>query len=117
MKKAGFASVLVALVLFGFTCGFLIGRNFNHAPLAVSQTTATQPETTAPGNSKVNINTATAEELTLLPGVGKALAERIIEYRTKNGPFRRIDELGNVNGIGSKKLEGLWEYITVGGAI
>lgn len=117
MKKAGFVSVLVALVLCGFTCGFLLGRNFNRTDLTVSSTAATQPAVTSTESKKVNINTATVEELTLLPGIGKSLAQRIVEYRTENGPFRRIEDLGNVSGIGQKKLEGLWEYIAVGGAL
>ena len=117
MKKARLGLLLAALVLCGFTCGILLGRNFNRTPLTVSQSAQTQPTATEPKSKKVNINTATAEELTLLPGIGQALAQKIVEYRSVNGPFRHIEDLGNVSGIGQKKLQGLFEYITVGGGL
>lgn len=60
---------------------------------------------------KVNINKATVEELTKLPGVGESLARRIVEYRNENGKFKTIDDLKNVSGIGDKKFESLKEYI------
>lgn len=60
---------------------------------------------------KVAINTATAEQLESLPGVGPALAQRIIEYRRQHGPFKSVDELLNVKGIGQKKLEALRPYV------
>ena len=60
---------------------------------------------------QVNVNTATAEELTRLPGVGEALAERIIAYRQENGPFRTAEELMNVNGIGEGKFADMKDWI------
>ncbi|MBC7251594.1 MAG: helix-hairpin-helix domain-containing protein [Anaerolineae bacterium] len=62
---------------------------------------------------KVNINTATAEELDTLPGIGPALAQRIIEYRQTNGPFQSIEEIKNVSGIGDKLFEKLKDLITI----
>lgn len=62
---------------------------------------------------KININTATKEELETIPGIGPALAERIIEYRNKNGKFKSIEDLKNVSGIGDKLFESLKENITV----
>lgn len=53
---------------------------------------------------RLNINLATERQLTLLPGVGPALAQRIVEYREASGPFQRIDDLTKVKGIGPKKL-------------
>ena len=53
-------------------------------------------------SSKVNINTATAEELEKLDGIGPAIAKRIVEYRNTNGKFLSIDEVKNVSGIGEK---------------
>lgn len=59
----------------------------------------------------VNINKATKEELTTLPGVGPALAERIIAYRRDHGNFQSIEEIMQVSGIGEKKFEALKDYI------
>lgn len=62
---------------------------------------------------KVNINTASADKLQTLPGVGISTAQKIIEYRTQNGKFKAPEDLKNVSGIGESKFEGLKEQITV----
>lgn len=64
----------------------------------------------------VNINTASQEELQMLPRVGPALAERIIEFREANGPFRAIDEILAVKGIGESSFAKLEPYIVTSGA-
>ena len=64
----------------------------------------------------VNINTATAEQLQLLPRVGPALADRIIEFRQSNGPFGSVDELVAVKGIGERSLANLEPFVTTQGA-
>ena len=56
------------------------------------------------GQGLVNINTANATQLTQLPGVGPAIAQKIIDYRTANGPFTSVDDLTKVPGIGTAKL-------------
>lgn len=61
----------------------------------------------------VNINTAGAEELDTLPGIGPAMAQRIIDYRQLNGAFKSIEEIQNVRGIGAKKFENLKNKITI----
>ena len=75
---------------------------------------------TAPGKSggggasgTININTASASELEKLPGIGPALAQRIVEHRDSHGPFASVDALTDVPGIGKAKLEGLREQATV----
>ena len=63
----------------------------------------------------VNINTADAEALMLLPRVGPAIAERIIEFREKNGKFKSVEDLMLVRGIGEKTFEMLEPYLAVSG--
>jgi competence protein ComEA len=63
----------------------------------------------------VNINTANAEQLEALPGVGAKTAARILDYRQKKGQFKKIEELMNVQGIGEKSFLKLKPQITVGG--
>jgi len=62
---------------------------------------------------KVNINSATAAELDSLSGIGPTKAQAIVDYRNQNGPFRSIDDLLNVTGIGPKTLETIRDQITV----
>ena len=63
----------------------------------------------------VNLNTATLAELEALPGVGAKTASRILDYRQKKGPFKKIEELMNVQGIGEKSFLKLKPQITVAG--
>jgi len=63
----------------------------------------------------VNLNTATAAQLQELPGIGVKTAERIVGYRQKKGPFKKIEELMNVKGIGEKSFLKLRPQITVSG--
>jgi competence protein ComEA len=71
------------------------------------------PSSSSQAGSKVNINTATAEELDTLPGVGPSIAQRIIDYRTASGPFQSIEDIKNVGGIGDVTFEKLKDKITV----
>ena len=67
----------------------------------------------APAAASVNLNSATQAQLETLPGVGAATAKRIIEYRQKNGSFKKVEELMNVKGIGEKAFLKLKPFITV----
>lgn len=69
----------------------------------------------APASAGVNINTATKDELVALPGIGPAKAQAIVDYRKANGPFKSVDDLKNVKGIGAKRLEKLRNDVSVGG--
>jgi competence protein ComEA len=64
----------------------------------------------------VNINTASVAELDQLPGIGPAVAARIVDYRTKKGPFRKLEELMNVQGIGEKSFLKLRSQLTIAGS-
>ena len=64
---------------------------------------------------KININTATAEQLTLLPGIGEVTANAIVAYRTANGNFASDEDILNVKGIGEKTLEKIKDFIVLEG--
>ncbi len=62
---------------------------------------------------KIDLNTATLSQLDGLPGIGPVIAERILELREKSGPYKRIEDLMNIRGIGEKKFLKLKDLITV----
>jgi competence protein ComEA len=69
--------------------------------------------TATPSGDLININTASAEVLATLPGIGPTTAQRIVDYRTENGPFARIEDLLNVAGIGPATFDNISTLITV----
>ena len=75
-----------------------------------------KPAKAAPAIATVNLNTANQAQLETLPGIGAKAAQRILEYRQKNGGFKKIEELMNVKGIGEKSFLKLKPYLTVGTA-
>ena len=95
MRK--FQTLLVALVLI----------------LSASAAVADQAEPAPAG--VVNINTADATQLALLPGIGSKTGERIVAYRDENGPFKKATDLMQVKGIGEKTFERLRPYLVVEG--
>lgn len=66
------------------------------------------------GTGKININTASAAELQNLPRIGPKVAQRIVDYRTQNGPFKKIEDIMKVRGIGEKVFDQIKDLITVG---
>lgn len=128
MKKQPLSLLVCIMLLFcAFTLGFFLGRNRNHEVIYLS-TVSTQarhnvtvpPDTgTEPEREQISfpidINAATLNELTSLPGIGETLARRILDYRDANGSFSRPEELMHVEGIGAGKLEAILDYIKTGG--
>jgi len=78
-----------------------------------AQASQAKPSPAAKPAVVVNLNTASVVELQTLPGIGARTAERILEYRQKNGPFKKIEELMNVQGIGEKSFLKLKPQIAV----
>ena len=95
-----------------FTCALAIVCLWMLAPLP-AQEKAQDRKAAAAAATPVNLNTATAAQIAGLPGVGPKAAQRIVEYRQKNGGFKKIEELMNVKGIGEKSFLKLKPLITV----
>ena len=124
MKKAGLIMVLVTLIFCTFAVGFFLGRSVNNGSIQVSNIPTVSPTqnteaTTVPTEDAIqfplDINTASVQELTKLQDIGPTLAQRIVDYRNENGPFEALSDLLKVKGIGKKTLEGILDYITIGG--
>lgn len=77
------------------------------------QPSEAQPAESAAGGRRLDLNRASAAELVRLPGIGEVLAARIIEYRDEHGPFRRVADLAEVEGIGECKLAAVEELVYV----
>ena len=72
---------------------------------------ATAPEV----SGVINVNSATAEQIAFLPRVGIKLAERVVEYRKTNGPFKKIEDLMEVKGVGERLFVALKPHLTISG--
>ncbi len=97
-----------------------VPRKGETPPPAVSAAASAQSAPNAPRAAKsasvqfpLNLNTATAEQLEAIPGIGPVLAQRIVEYRKTHGKFQSVDDLLEVQGIGQKRLENMRPYVVV----
>lgn len=83
------------------------------APTASTKSGTTQSNPLKAPTGKINLNTATLAELDTLPGIGASIGQRIIDYRTQNGDFKKIDDLKKVRGIGDALFEQIKDLIVV----
>jgi competence protein ComEA helix-hairpin-helix repeat region len=107
MKKTIIMSIILGLCLIFSTVSFLFLNP--KAASAAEATTASKAEAI----KLININTASAGELTNLKGIGEKTAQAIIEYREKNGVFKTIEDIKNVKGISDNKFEAIKGSICV----
>jgi competence ComEA-like helix-hairpin-helix protein len=94
-----FAGTLLAILVFGLL--------FSQSLLATKK---------KPPDRPVNLNTATSEQLQQVPGIGPATAGKILQMRKTYGPFKSVDDLLAIRGLGAKRLEKMRKYLTVGKA-
>jgi len=81
--------------------------------LGINIEQSTKEKTRIKPGTKLNLNLSTAAELETLPGIGRVMAERIVEYRESRGRFKTLNELKNVNGIGDKKFDDIKDFIVI----
>jgi competence protein ComEA len=98
--------MMTAIVL---VLGLVATASAQEAP----RSSAKAATSSASSGTPINLNTATVAQLETLPGIGKSTAERILEYRQKNGGFKKVEDLMNVRGIGEKSFLKMKALITV----
>ena len=140
-RKVVWTAVILTVILSIFTIGFAAGRRperegvvlissvsekdtMSSADQSAAQSTSESKAVSEPEEDTseqtpdtvqfpINLNTATAEELIAVPGIGEVTAGKILEYRAQIGRFESVDELLEVKGIGEKKLASMREYLSV----
>ncbi len=140
-RKVVWTAVILTVILSVFTIGFAAGRRperegvvlissvsemdtISSADPSAAQSISESKAVSEPEEDTseqipdtvqfpINLNTATAEELIAVPGIGEVTAGRILKYRAQIGRFESVDELLEVKGIGEKKLASMREYLSV----
>lgn len=107
--------LVVTCLLFGLILGLSFGGR-SRGEIRVINTTRIVSDVPEEITLLVNINTASVQQLSALPGIGEGYAQNILDYREANGTFATVEELLQVDGIGQIRLEAILDYITVGGA-
>ena len=127
MRKPKFSLLVLITLLFAvFTGGYLLGtsQRKSHITVSVTKEFHEKPRKAATEEAAtedldidfpVVLNSADKEDLMTLPGIGDALAQRILDYRKAHGKFSSVEELLNIEGIGPKRLEQMLDLIVIGG--
>lgn len=103
---------LLAFPAAALAAWLVLGGGFS-PPALSAETSAGVAKPAADTSVPVDVNRATVDELIAVPGIGESLAQRIVDFRAKNGPFQRVDDLLKVRGIGEKSLEKLRPHLRV----
>lgn len=124
-KDNAFLLVGLTILFVGFILGMIVGRSIVKDPVVIQVPESSPPitfppetdphpataESTGQTDGRININTASVEVLDTLPGIGPTIAVRIVEYRQEHGPFQKIVELTLVEGIGTAKLNQIYNLV------
>lgn len=117
MKKVTLYSFPIVTLLFVLIVWQVVSSQYNNIDtISIEEAIASMPDslgTALTTDGRIDLNTATVKEITLLPGIGEKLAGRILSYRETNGPFTCPEDLLNISGIGLKKLCAIIEYIYI----
>lgn len=119
-KKVSFVIYFVLLAICLFCLGFFAGARSTASEVSVTVGTPSavkvwEPAASSMSQGKIDINTADADLLQTLPGIGAEFAARIIAYRDQMGGFTSVEQIMEVEGIGEKRFEAIKAWITVGG--
>ncbi len=114
MKKQHLSPPIIVALIFVICVAFTIAIRYysNYTPV-MGDFTGDVQDNSILTDGKININTATAEMLCMLPGIGETLAKRIVDYRTQHGPFETIEDLKLIKGISNSVYIGIEAYVTV----
>jgi len=112
--KLVYGFILISAVLFSCTVAPVLAQQAEQPAKTALFEKAKKPAK-PPVTGKININTATAEQLAMLPGVSMKKAQGLIDYRTKNGKFKDIEDLRKMPGIKQKRIDKVKEYLIFDG--
>jgi comEA protein len=114
MRRSAMAFMMMVVLMASFPLMAQRGKAAKPAQGAEGDTKPAAAAPTVAATDVINLNTATAVQLATLPGIGPKAADLIVQYRQKNGSFKKVEEIMNVRGIGEKTFLKLKSRITVG---